>query len=240
MCGRYGLPDDHPFMQRSFDIKVDLRRDIDWNALMPRHNVTPTDQVPVIVQKKENGSREVESMRWGLIPRWTVEMKGRSARDNKGKSINTPINARAETVHSNGLFKRPFEKRRCIIPAGGFYEWQKAGDAKVPHWVYLTDGRWMGFAGLYNAWKSPDDTWVLSCAIVTTSANSFMEPIHSRMPVILTEGAYDIWLDPENEDLSELKEVLVPYPSDEMRAHKVAPLVNKPGNDGPELIIPLH
>ena len=236
MCGRFGLPGDHPAMLNAFDIKTDTRRDIDWKALMPRYNVAPTDQVPVVFQK--NGDRQVESMRWGLMPFRTVSMRGRTALDEKGKSINTPINARAETFHSHGIFKRSFERRRCIVPAGGFYEWQRAGAAKVPYWIYLKDRSWMGFAGLYTWWKSPESQWVPSCTIITTSPNTFMEPIHDRMPVILTEGAYDLWLHPENTDIAELKEVLVPYPAQEMQAHEVAPLVNKVDNDGPELIEP--
>ena len=234
MCGRYGLPEDHPFMQNAFDVKTDLGRDIDWKGLMPRYNVAPTDQAPVVLDR--DGERRVEPMRWGLMPYWTVGMRGRTALDEKGKSINTPINARAETVHSHGSFKRSFGKRRCIVPAGGFYEWKRSGDAKVPYWIHLTDSRWMGFAGLYTWWKSPEGDWIPSFTIVTTSPNGFMEPIHDRMPVILTEGAYDIWLDPGNDDLSELKEVLVPYPSGEMLAHRVSDSVNKVSNDGPELI----
>ena len=221
----------------AFDIRTDPRRDVDWAALMPRFNVAPTDQVPVIFQK--NGERLLEPMRWGLMPFRTASMRGRTALDDQGKSIFTPINARAETVHSHGSFKRSFEKRRCVIPAGGFYEWKKAGAAKVPHWIYLKDGSWMGFAGIYTWWKSPEGRWVPSCTIITTSPNSFMERIHDRMPVILTDGAYDIWLDPQNEDLSDLKEVLLPYPAGQMEAHTVAPLVNKVANDGPELIQPM-
>ena len=237
MCGRYGLPDEHPVMLRAFDIKAAPRRDIDWNALMPRYNVAPTDQVPVVFQK--DGERFVEPMRWGLIPFRTAGMRGRTALDERGKSINTPINARAETVQSNGIFKRSFERRSCVIPAGGFYEWKKAAGGKVPYWIDLSDGRWMGFAGLYTWWKSPEGDWVPSCTIITTSPNSFIEPIHNRMPAILTDGAYDVWLDPENTELGELKEVLVPYPSHEMRARRVATLVNKVANDGPELIEPI-
>ena len=234
MCGRYGLPGDHPQMIDAFDIRTNLRRDMDWKALMPRYNVAPTDQVPVFVHK--DGERMVEPMRWGLIPFRTASMRGRTALNEQGKSINTPINARAETVHSHGSFKRSYERRRCVIPAGGFYEWQKVNGAKVPYWIYLTEARWMGFAGVYTWWKSPEGEWIPSCTIITTSPNSFIEPIHDRMPVILTEGAYHIWLDPENGDLSELKEVLIPYPSHEMRAHAVPTLVNKVANDGPELI----
>ena len=223
-------------MAKAFDVRTDPGRDMDWDALMPRFNVAPTDQVPVIFER--NGERQVGPMRWGLMPFRTVSMRGRTALDAKGKSINTPINARAETVHSNGIFKRSFEKRRCVIPAGGFYEWKRVDGARVPYWIYLKDEPWMGFAGVYTWWKSPEGGWVASCTIITTSANTFMEPVHDRMPVILTEGAYDIWLDPENEDLSELKEVLIPYPAGEMEAHQVAPLVNKVANDGPELIEP--
>ena len=234
MCGRYGLPDEHPAMVKAFDVKTDLRRDINWKELMPRYNVAPTDQVPVIFEK--NGKRLIEPMRWGLVPFRTSSMRGRTALDEKGKSINTPINARAETVHSHGSFKRSFERRRCLVPAGGFYEWRKVGTNKVPYWIYEQSGDWMGFAGLYTWWKSPEGQWVPSCTIITTSPNSFIEPIHDRMPVILTPGAYDIWLDRDKKDLADLKEVLVPYPAHEMAAHAVAPLVNKVDNDGPELI----
>jgi putative SOS response-associated peptidase YedK len=237
MCGRYALPEDHPAMAKAFDVPTDVRRNIAWDELMPRFNVAPTDQVPVVLQK--NGERQMEAMRWGLMHFRTANMRGRTALDSKGKSTNTPINARAETVHSHGSFTRSFEKRRCILPAGGYYEWMRSGDAKVPHWIYAAGGAWMGFAGLYTWWKSPEGTWVPSCTIVTTSPNTFLEPIHDRMPVILTRGAYDAWLDPMNDDLSELKELLVPYPSGEMRAHVVSSLVNKVANDGPELIAPV-
>ena len=236
MCGRYGLTGDHAGMLDAFDIKADLRRDIDWKSLMPRYNVGPTDQVPVIFQK--DGDRVMEPMRWGLIPFRTSNMRGRTALSEQGKSINTPINARAETVDSNGIFKRSFERRRCIIPAAGFYEWKKLGVSKVPYWIHLADKRWMGFAGLYTWWKSPEGQWVPSSTIITTSANGFIEPVHDRMPVILTEGVYHTWLDPEDEDLAELKEVLIPYPSHEMAMHEVPSLVNKVQNDGPELIEP--
>ena len=135
MCGRYGLPEDHPVMMDAFDIKTDLRRDIDWKALMPRYNVAPADQVPVIYQKEND--RVLESMRWGLIPFRIANMRGRPAVNEQGKSVNTPINARAETVHSNGILKRSFERRRCIIPAGGFCEWKKVGGSKLPYWITL-------------------------------------------------------------------------------------------------------
>lgn len=234
MCGRFGLPGDHEAMKQAFDVSTDLQSDIDWAELMPRYNVAPTDQVPVVLER--DGVRQAGPMRWGLMPFRTANMRGRTALGSNGKSLNTPINARAETVQSNGMFKRSFERRRCIIPAGGFYEWKWDGDAKTPYWIGLKDGAWMGFAGLYTWWKSSEGQWVPSCTIVTTSPNSFMEPIHDRMPVILTPGSYDLWLFPEATDQSELKELLVPYLSDEMKAHRVSTLVNSPANDGPELL----
>jgi putative SOS response-associated peptidase YedK len=234
MCGRFGLPGDHDAMKLAFDVSTDLQSDIDWAGLMPRYNIAPTDQVPVILER--DGSRQAGPMRWGLMPFRTTSMRGRTALGSNGKSLNTPINARAETVQSNGMFKRSFERRRCIIPAGGFYEWKRDGGAKTPYWIGLKDGPWMGFAGLYTWWKSPDGQWVPSCTIITTSPNSFIEPIHDRMPVILTQGSYDLWLSTEATDQSELRELLVPYPADEMQAHRVSSLVNSPANDGPELL----
>lgn len=234
MCGRFGLPGDHDAMKLAFDVSADLQSGIDWAGLMPRYNVAPTDQVPVVLER--DGGRQTGPMRWGLLPFQTTGMRGRTALGSNGKSLNTPINARAETVQSNGMFKRSFERRRCIIPAGGFYEWKRDGDAKTPYWIGLKDGLWMGFAGLYTWWKSPDGQWVPSCTIITTSPNSFMEPIHDRMPVILTPGSYEFWLSPEATDQFELKELLIPYPSDEMQARQVSTLVNSPANDGPELL----
>ena len=233
MCGRFALPDNRESIIEAFDIATNIQVE-PAHLLTPRYNIAPTDQIPVVISNK--GERNIASMRWGLIPFRTNELKGRTAIDKQGKSVNTPINARAETIDSNGSFKRSFEKRRCIIPAGGFYEWKRNGSTKIPHWITPSDSPWMGFAGLYTWWKSPESKWIPSCTIITTAANSFMEPIHDRMPVILTEGAYELWINQDNHDLSELKEVLVPYPSDKMNAHPVSSLVNKVGNDGPDLI----
>ena len=236
MCGRFGIPGDYVEMANNFDISPGIERDTVWETLIPRYNVAPTDQVPAIFEK--DGHRYLEPMRWGLIPFHAEQMRGRAVLDRNEKTINTPINARAETVESRGSFKSSFQKRRCLIPAGGFYEWKKNGRKKSPYWLHLEDQPWMAFAGLYNWWKTPLGKWMSSCTIITTVANGFMEPIHERMPVILTEGTYDLWLDPENRDLSDLKEVLVPFPSAKMRGHRIASLVNKVQNDGPGLIEP--
>ncbi len=237
MCGRFSIPDNQCAMMKTFDIESDIGNDTDWTDLMPMYNVAPTDQIPVIYVKDDK--RCVREMRWGLIPIRTANIRGKVALNDMGKSINTPINARAETVHSLKSFKRSFEKRRCLIPAGGFYEWRKWHGLRLPYWISLIDRSWLGFAGVYNWWKSPDGEWVPSCTIITTVPNDVMRPIHDRMPVILTESAYDRWLDPENLDLLDLKKVLLPYPGKEMQLHPVSDLVNKPKNNGPGLIEPL-
>ena len=221
-------------MLRAFGVAPIVENELEWTTLMPRYNVAPTDQVPVVLET--DGMRFVKAMRWGLIHFRTRRMRGRTTLDENGMAMNTPINARAETVHSHGRFKRAFVKRRCVVPAGGFYEWKGVKGERTPYWIHLEGGTWMGLAGLYTWWKSPEGEWVPSCTILTTEPNSFMETIHDRMPVILSPDAYKVWLDPTNQDTSKLQEVLIPYPSAEMHAHRVSMLVNRTHHDGPELI----
>ena len=236
MCGRFGLPNNHQTMINNFNIKVDLGKRAHWNILMPRYNVAPTDQIPVIFNK--GVQRYVRPMRWGLIPFHARAVKGRTVLDKEGKSTPTPINARSETIDPNGKFGTPFQRGRCLIPAGGFYEWKKGQNGKIPHWICLKNRSWLAFAGLYVWWKTPGGEWVPSCTIITTVPNQVVESIHARMPAILEEGSYDLWLDPKNRDFSNLKELLVPYPSNQMEAYPVGSLVNNAKNDGSALIEP--
>lgn len=236
MCGRFGLPGDHQTMMSNFNTKVDLGKRVNWEILMPRYNVAPTDQIPVIFKK--GTQRYVKPMRWGLIPFYATTIKGRTVLDKEGKSTPTLINARSETVDPNGKFGTPFKRGRCLIPAGGFYEWKKEPNGKTPYWIRLKNRSWLAFAGLYAWWKSLEGEWLPSCTIITTVPNQMMEPIHARMPVILTEESYDLWLDPEIYDFSNLKELLAPYPSDKMEAYPVDGLVNNVKNDGSDLINP--
>ena len=237
MCGRFGIADDALSMVNAFGIDPSITTFENLSACMPRYNVAPTDQIPVIFEK--NNQRQTQSMRWGLIPYQTRTIRGRSALDENGKSLNTPINARAETIHSKGSFKLSFEKRRCLIPASGFYEWKKTNFSKIPHWIHLENRPWMALAGIYTWWKSPSQEWIPSCTIITTTPNSLMESIHDRMPVILTEGSYDIWLNSRDPEMSELKEILVPYAAKEMSAHPVSTDVNKTVNNSPYLVNPV-
>ncbi|MBH74893.1 MAG: hypothetical protein CL896_03760 [Dehalococcoidia bacterium] len=237
MCGRFGIADDAVSMVNAFGIDPSITIFENLGACMPRYNVAPTDQIPVIFEK--NNRRQAHSMRWGLLPYQTRSIHGRSALDENGKSLNTPINARAETIDSKDSFKLSFERRRCLIPASGFYEWKKTNFSKIPHWIHLLNQRWMALAGIYTWWKAPSQEWIPSCTIITTNPNSLLESIHDRMPVILTPGSYDMWLSSGGTNLSELKEILVPYAAKEMSAHPVSTDVNKTVNNRPDLVNPV-
>ena len=219
----------------AFDIKSGPE-DIDWAALQPRYNIAPTDQVLTVMA--DNGERRPAMMRWGLIPFWARDTKGgRSVVDARDRAVNTPINARAETIETAKSFSGAFEKRRCLVLADGYYEWRGVKSARRPMYIYPQSREPFAMAGIWGRWKSADGVEMRSCAIVTTVANSFMAEIHDRMPVMLTKGAESIWLE-ESNDMAELKELLVPYPSHEMDAHEVSSLVNSVKNDVPECIEP--
>ncbi|MBI5302641.1 MAG: SOS response-associated peptidase [Chloroflexi bacterium] len=221
MCGRFIIQSDLEQIQLAFNIAQ-------VNAeVKPNYNVAPTQQVVAVVQR--DGQNVLDAMRWGLIPVWAKDMA-------IGSKM---INARAETVAEKASFKRPLKSRRCLIVADGFYEWQKTGAQKIPMFIQLKSKKPFGFAGLYDVWKSPDDEWIASCTIITTSANELMKPIHERMPVILPKTSYKSWLNPANQDLGELVTLLQPYPADKMIAYPVSSLVNSPRNNSAELIRPV-
>lgn len=152
------------------------------------------------------------------------------------------INARAETITEKPSFKEAFKKRRCIIPASGFYEWQARGKAgKQPYYFYFTEKPVFGFAGLYEEWLDKQTGELLEiCTIITTEANDVLKPVHHRMPVILKAEDYGMWLDEKVKDEERLEKLLVHYPADEMKSHPVSKSVNMPDSDSAELITPLN
>jgi putative SOS response-associated peptidase YedK len=196
----------------------------------PNYNVTPRAEVPVVADSQ--GSRVLDVVRWGLVPSWAKDL-------SIGDRL---INARAEKITASNAYKRAFAKRRCIIPADGFYEWQKLGDRKrkQPWFFRRRDGEPLAFAGLWEIWHDEnlgdDAPRVRSCVIITTEANDVVRPVHDRMPVILPESSWNEWLDGENHDVERLKRLLVPAPPEEFEAWAVPLLVNKPSNNGPELL----
>jgi putative SOS response-associated peptidase YedK len=175
-----------------------------------------------------SGNRQATAMRWGLIPSWAKDTSS-SAR---------MINARSETVHEKPAFRHAIRARRCIIPAHGYFEWSKNGSTKVPHYISLKNGSPLSFAGIREVWKSPAGETVESFSILTTQANSFLEQIHDRMPVILHLAEHQLWLDRTVNDPLDLQRLYQPYPSELLQEWTVTNLVNSPRNDGPELITP--
>ncbi len=222
MCGRFTLTQDEDAFDERFSF---TGPNLGW---VPSYNIAPTQQV-VTVTNEGDGNR-ARLMRWGLVPFWA-----------KDPSIgNRMINARAETVAEKPSFRSAFESRRCLVVADGFYEWKRNGGRKRPMRITVADEGQFAFAGLWESWGQGVGERLLTCTIVTTSANRFMEPIHDRMPVVLTRGAEEAWIDPEAEDVGALSELLLPYASNQMRAHEVSTYVNSPRNNSPECIVPVE
>jgi putative SOS response-associated peptidase YedK len=218
MCGRFTL-------RTSPRDLVDIFQLLREPGIAPRYNIAPTQLVLAVRQIDK--FREASAMRWGLVPSWSKDPKS-------GPPL---INARAETLASKPAFRTALGKRRCLIPADGFYEWQK-GEAKTkqPFYIQLTKGRLFAFAGLWECWQGADSSAMESCTIVTTTANSRLAELHERMPVILQEEDYDRWLDPKVNQAAALESLLVPYPSEEMTLRPVSPFVNSARNDSPSCI----
>ncbi len=226
VCGRYVTVSSPALLAERFHV-TEVRPE----SLEPSYNVAPRADVPVVAER--HGERVLDVVRWGLVPFWA-----------KDPSIgDRMINARAEKLLTSNAFKRAFERKRCIVPADGFYEWQKIeGKRKQPWFIRRRDGEPLAFAGLWETWHDPDaddDAPPLrTCVIITTEPNELLEPIHDRMPVVLPESQWDTWLDVDNHDVASLRTLFVPIPVDELEAWCVSTLVNKADNDGPDLIEP--
>ncbi len=221
MCGRYSLKADIAQLAMRFEFAAD-------EAIHePAYNIAPMQQVLTVTN---DGELRAEYMRWGLIPFWAKDAK-------IGYRM---INARGETVAEKPSFRIALRKRRCLILADGFYEWQKlGGKQKRPMRIVLRSGEPFAFAGLWETWKDPEGEMVKSCTIITTAANDFLRPIHDRMPVILPQESESFWLDKDVEDPLALTSVIAPYPDDEMDAFEVSTLVNNTRNKGSEVIDPV-
>ena len=195
--------------------------------LGPRYNVAPTQPIEVVVQRDDG--RFLELHRWGLVPSFAKSVS----------AGNRLINARAETVVTSPAFRTSFARRRCIIPADGFYEWRREGARKQPFLIHAADDRPLAFAGLWAPWRDPaSGEWVLSAAVVTTRANGVVGQLHDRMPVILEPSEWPIWADPEIRDPGLLSDLLRPAADSLLTLTAVSPLVNNANNEGPELLLP--
>lgn len=235
MCGRFVSSSSPEKIAEYFGAAFE------GETLGENYNVAPTNDIYAVVAGPD-GSPRLEVFHWGLIPVWAKERK-------LGQKM---INARAETLASKPAFKGVFTKHRCLIPMDGFYEWQagrpggpltKAGKpAKQPMFIQRLDGEPLAVAGLWSAWRDPAEQgadWLHTAAVVTTSANATMSPIHDRMPVILPRSAWATWLDPANGDLESLSRLLLPAPDTLLTTHPVSTAVNNVRTKGPELIEPV-
>ena len=219
MCGRFTLTLDPVELRQAFDLG---EMPEEW---IPRYNIAPTQPVAVVT---DASARKVDFMRWGLVPSWAKDI-------SIGSKL---INARGETVAEKPSFRSAFARRRCLILADGFYEWQKTGtkSPSIPYYFRLEDGGPFAFAGLWEFWQSSEGDGLKTCTIITTEANARVAPVHDRMPVILNPQTSWAWLGEGSGEA--LVKLLKPYPAEEMVAYKVSRMVNDPGKDVAALIKP--
>lgn len=220
MCGRFTLTDEIVQLQAIFEFDFD-------EEMSPRYNISPGQNILTVVS---NGtSRFGKNMKWGLVPNWA----------NDEKIGYKMMNARAETIDTKPSFKEAFRRRRCLILADGYYEWNKIDRAKQPYRFIMKDRKPFAFAGIWETW-SKGAIPLHTCTIITTEANEVTKDIHERMPVILPQSAYDTWLTPTPQPIESLIALLKPYPAKKMEKYEVSTLVNSSKNEMAELIKPIN
>jgi putative SOS response-associated peptidase YedK len=221
MCGRFSQQRPASELAEIFAAEALV------DELGPRYNVAPTDEALVVVQREDR--RAITAYRWGLIPHWA----------DSAKVASRMFNARSETLSGSPAFRDALRRKRCLVPVDGFYEWQRMGSHRQPFTIGRADGRPLVLAGLWSGWRDPSaDRVVRTFTIITTAPNDQMAGLHDRMPVVLPDDAWDLWLDPALDDPAELQGLFLPTDAVELRLQPVSPLVNNVRNDGPELVAP--
>lgn len=229
MCGRFTLTVTWEELMTRYLIDPEMTSPFH----IPRYNIAPTQMVTAIIH--DGNANRIGQLQWGLVPSW--------AKDSSAGS--KMINARSETLEDKPAFRIPFYRKRCLIPADGFYEWQKNGTSKQPFRIGLTSGEIFSMAGLYDTWITPNGEKISTCTIITTEPNALMAPIHNRMPVILRPSDEALWLERQtnagtgqnsSSHLQSLKELLKPYPAEEMQAVPVSTIVNSVKHDTEDCI----
>ncbi len=218
MCGRFQIS------KTEDDIQIRFHVDVEKEWLKQIFNAGPMMQLPVITNEEPE---RLNFFRWGLVPFWA-----------KDAAIGVKmINAKSETLAEKPAFKSALQKRRCLIPANGFYEWEKAGKSKIPHRFFLESEELFAFAGLWESWKDPSGSILRTFTIITTTPNELVSPVHDRMPVILDPDFEKHWLDAQA-PVQDLLEMLRPYPAQKMKQYRVSEKVNNVRNNSPDLAVP--
>ena len=221
MCGRYVITSSPDSIRRLLAYE-------DQPNFPPRFNVAPTQPVPIV--RLMAGKRQFALARWGLVPSWVKDPR----------KFALLINARAEGINEKPSFRAAMKRRRCLVPADGFYEWRKTGTAKRPFFIRPRTGGPIAFAGLWETWADRDGGEIDTMAIITCAANRTLAAIHDRMPVILAPEAFDLWLDGDKVEAKTAAALLAPAPVNLLEAYEISPRVNSIRNDGPELIAPVE
>jgi putative SOS response-associated peptidase YedK len=220
MCGRFVITSPPAALRQMFGYA-------EQPNFPPRHNIAPTQPIPVVIL--ENGGRHFRLMRWGLLPAWVKDTR----------EFALLINARAETVCEKPAFKNAMKRRRCLIPADGYYEWHAAGNRKRPHFIHRRDGVPIGLAGLAETWIGPNGEELDTVAIVTAPASADLSSLHHRVPVTIAPSDFERWLDCGAHDVEEAIALLRPPREGEFAWHEVSTRVNRVANDDSQLILPI-
>jgi putative SOS response-associated peptidase YedK len=222
MCGRFQASSSPAELARWFKTTGPIPN------MRQRYNAAPTQDLPIVLRDAESGERRLEALRWGLVPFWAKD----------AKIAYSTINAMAETVATKPAFRDAFKSRRCLVPADGFYEWQKLdANTKQPYRIVMADDLPMAFAGLWERWKDPaSGETVRSFTIVTTAPNALCAPIHNRMPAILDAADWQTWLGEVPASSDELQALLQPFAAERMEAHRIGPEIGNVRNDNAGLI----
>jgi putative SOS response-associated peptidase YedK len=224
VCNRYRLTHSKQYLTERFEALDDSGMEDH-----PRYNIAPTQQVLIVRKEQGEKVRHLTTMRWGLIPSWAKDM-----------SIgNKTLNARSETVATTPAFRESILQKRCLIPADGFYEWRKMGSVNQPYCFEVGEGEVFALAGLWDEWTSHDGEVIESCTILTTGPNSLVEDLHDRMPVIVPQEKYELWLDPDVTDFAGIRDILKPYEATLMRRRPVSTKLNNSKSDDAESAAPI-
>lgn len=223
MCGRFALYHDSATLSQHLPV------DAIETDLQPRYNIAPTQGVAAVLSLPERPGPALDVLQWGLVPFWAKD----------ARIGNRMINARAETAAEKPAYRAAFKRRRCLVPASGYYEWKQQPHGKTPHYFSLLDGRPFAMAGLWEEWNSPDGELLHTCTLLTVEASRQVAPFHHRMPVILTPAAQQSWLEADPEDRAGLESLLQPYEGGDLRIYPVSPQMNAAQWDDPSCIEPV-